>query len=338
MEHPIRLVAYALACAMLLAPQAYGAPAEFYRGRNVFVVIGYTPGGGYDLYARLLARHLGKHIPGNPTVVPQNMPGAGSLKAANYLYTIAPKDGSVIGTFAHGMGSAPLLGQAKFDARRFAWLGSIAKDVMLCLSWNSSPIRKWDDVMARPFLFGGVAAGNAPDIYAKLYNAVLGAKIRLATGFPGTNDIALAMQRREVDGLCGIAWSTVKAEHGDWLRDAKVRVLLQAAAAKAPDLPNVPLAGTFVRTPRGRQVLNFVLASQIMARPFAAPPGIPADREAILRRAFDETMKDPAFLSDARGLMLDVDPASGAEIDRLIAELYATPKDVVTEATNVLVN
>ncbi|HEY4266240.1 MAG TPA: hypothetical protein VGM72_13045 [Micropepsaceae bacterium] len=339
MKQHLRWVAYALAAAMLVTSQAQAAtPIAFYRGRNLFVVIGYTPGGGYDLYARLLARHLGRHTPGNPTVVPQNMPGAGSLKAANYLYTIAPKDGSVIGTFAHGMGSAPLLGQAKFDARKFAWLGSITKDVMLCISWNGSPIRNWNDVMARQFLFGGVAAGNAPDIYAKLYNSVFGAKIRLATGFPGTNDIALAMQRREVDGLCGIAWSTVKAQHGDWVRDGKVKVLLQAAAAKAPDLRDVPLAGEFVRTRRGRQILDFVLASQVMARPFAAPPGIPPERQAVLRAGFDETMKDPAFLADAKKLMLDVDPVSGQAIDTLIARLYATPKDIVAEATSVLVN
>jgi tripartite-type tricarboxylate transporter receptor subunit TctC len=319
------------------AAQAAG-PGEFYRGRNVFLVIGYTPGGGYDLYARLLARHLGKHIPGNPTVIPQNMPGAGSLKAANYLYGIAPKDGSVIGTFAHGMGSAPLLGQAAFDARKFIWLGSITKDVMLCISWNGSPIRSWGDVMAKQFIFGGVAAGNAPDIYAKLYNSVTGAKIKLATGFPGTNDIALAMQRREVDGLCGIAWSTVKAQHGDWVRDKKIDVLLQAASAKAPDLANVPLAGEFVHTEKGRQVLDFVLASQIMARPFVAPPGVSAERAAVLRSAFDATMRDPAFLADARKLMLDVDPVDGKDIDRLIAGLYATPKDVVAEATRALVN
>ncbi|HXJ01432.1 MAG TPA: hypothetical protein VNH44_09415 [Micropepsaceae bacterium] len=338
MINRLRQVACILA-ALLIAGSAYAAtPAEFYRGRNVFVVIGYTPGGGYDFYARLLARHLGKHIPGGPTVIPQNMPGAGSLKAANYLYGIAPKDGSVIGTFAHGMGSAPLLGQAQFDARKFVWLGSITKDVMLCISWNGSPIRNWSDVMAKQFTFGGVAAGNAPDIYAKLYNSVTGAKIKLATGFPGTNDIALAMQRREVDGLCGIAWSTVKAQHGDWVRDRKIGVLLQAATSKAADLADVPLAGEFVRTQKGRQVLDFVLASQIMARPFAAPPGVPPERAAVLRAAFDETMKDPAFLADARKLMLDVDPVGAKEIDALIATLYATPKDVVAEATRVLVN
>jgi tripartite-type tricarboxylate transporter receptor subunit TctC len=339
MKERFRRAVYAIAAGVMLASPVLGAtPVEFYHGRNIFVVIGYGPGGGYDLYARVLARHLGKHIPGNPTVIPQNMPGAGSLKAANYLYSIAPKDGSVIGTFAHGMGSAPLLGQAMFDARKFIWLGSITKDVMVCISWNGSPIRSWNDVMGKQFTFGGVAAGNAPDIYAKLYNSVLGARIKLATGFPGTNDIALAMQREEVDGLCGIAWSTVKAQHADWLRDKKIDVLLQAATAKATDLPNVPLASEFVRTKRGRQMLDFVIASQIMARPFVAPPGIPIERAASLRTAFDETMKDPAFLAELKKLMLDVDSVSGAEIDRLIAALYATPKDVVAEATSVLAN
>ena len=314
------------------------AAADFYRGHTMFVIIGFPPGGGYDLYARLLAKHLGQHVPGNPTVIPQNMPGAGSLKAANYLYAIAPKDGSVIGTFAHGMGSAPLLGQARFDANKFAWLGSITKDVMVCISWTGSAVKSWNNVMAKQFVFGGVAAGNAPDIYAKLYKNVFGANIRLATGFPGTNDIALAMQRGEVDGFCGIAWSTIKSQHANWVKDKKINVLLQAAPQKDPDLPDVPLDHEFVRETGQRQVLDFVLASQIMARPFVAPPGISAERKAMLRDAFEKTMKDPAFLADAKKLSLDVDPVSGAAVDALIASLYATPKEIVAQAAKAILN
>jgi len=319
-----------------VAAHAAAADADFYRGRTVTVVVGYTAGGGYDLYARLLAKHLGSHLPGHPNVIPQNMPGAGSLKATNYLYSIAPKDGSVIGIFAHGMGSAPLLGEAEFDARKFTWIGSTTKDVMTCVSWKDSPIKSWADLGKRQFLAGGVAAGNAPDIYAKLFRSVFGANIRLATGFPGTAGISLGMQRHEVDGMCGIAWSTLKGEHGDWLRDKSVHVLLQIADQKQPELANIPSALDMAREPWQRAVLEFVIASQTMARPFAAPPGIPASRKAMLRTAFAETMRDPAFLADARKLHLDIAPVSGDEIDAVIASLYATPKDVIARARSIL--
>lgn len=312
------------------------AGADFYRGRTLTVVVGYTAGGGYDLYARLLAKHLGSHLPGHPNVIPQNMPGAGSLKAAIYLYSVAPKDGSVIGIFAHGMGSAPLLGEAEFDARKFTWIGSMTKDVMTCVSWKDSPIRSWADLGTRQFLAGGVAAGNAPDIYARLFRSVFGANIRLATGFPGTAGISLGMQRHEVDGMCGIAWSTLKGEHGDWLRDKSIHVLLQIADQKQPELASVPSALDMARESWQRALLEFVIASQTMARPFAAPPGIPAGRKAMLRTAFNETMRDPAFLADARKLQLDIAPVTGEEIDAVIASLYATPNDVIARARSIL--
>jgi tripartite-type tricarboxylate transporter receptor subunit TctC len=334
----IRALFFALVfLAPSMAAQA-ATPADFYRGRTVTIVIGYSPGGGYDIYGRLLAQHLGRHIPGNPTVIPQSMPGAGSLKAANYLYSVAPKDGSFLGTFARGMGSAPLLGQARFDARKFTWLGSITKDVSVCLSWSASPIRTWHDVMVQQFTAGGDGADSDPDIFAKLYKNLLGAKIRLATGFPGTADITLAMQRGEVQGLCGISWSTIQSRYGDWLKARKINILLQAAPQKDPDLANVPLADEFARTPEQHRILAFVQASQIMARPFAAPPGIPADRREALRAAFDQTMKDPAFLADAKKMQLDVNPVTGADIDRLVATLYATPKDIVAKAAHAIAN
>lgn len=317
-------------------PAHAAADADFYRGRTVSLIVGYDAGGGYDLYARLLAKHLGSHLPGHPNVIPQNMPGAGSLKAANYLYSVAPKDGSVFGIFAHGMGNAPLLGEAEFDARKFTWIGSMTKDVMTCVSWKDSPVRSWADLAKHQFLVGGVAAGNAPDIYAKLFRSVFGANIRLATGFPGTAGISLGMQRHEVDGMCGIAWSTLKGEHGDWLRDKSIHVLLQIADQKQPELAAVPSALDMAREPWQRAVLEFVIASQTMARPFAGPPGIPATRKAILRTAFNQTMRDPAFLADARKLQLDIAPVSGDEIDGVIASLYATPKDVIARAKSIL--
>src|SRR6185436_4901502 len=183
--------------------------------------------GGYDLYARVLAQHLGKHIPGNPTVVPQNMPGAGSIKAAAYVFSAAPKDGT------------------------------------LCITWEDSPAKHWDDVMAKQVVFGGEGPAGDPDIFARLYKNVFGAKIKLATGFPGTTDITLAMQRREVDGLCGISWSTVKARYGNWVKEKRIHLLLQAAPQKAPDLPNVPMASDYAKTTEQRQMLDFALASEI---------------------------------------------------------------------------
>jgi tripartite-type tricarboxylate transporter receptor subunit TctC len=333
-----RIFASLLLTGAIASPALAAAPADFYKGKTLFVIIGYSPGGGYDLYARLLAQHLGRHIPGNPTVIPQNMPGAGSLKAANYIFSVAPKDGLTIGTFARAMGNAQLIGQASFDATKFTWIGSPTKDTSLCISWSTSPIKTWNDVLAKQTTFGGEGADSDPDIFAKLYKNVYGAKIRLATGFPGTTDVGLAMQRGEVQGLCGISWSTVKAQHGDWLREKKINVLLQAAPVKDPELPDVPTADEFATTPESRAILDFVQASQEMARPFAAPPGIPAERKAMLRAGFDETMKDPAFLADAKRIGIDIKPVNGAEIDALVASLYATPKDVVAKAARAMTN
>lgn len=331
------LIVAAVLCAGVQQTRAASVnPGGFYRGRTIFVIAGYTPGGGYDLYARLLAKHLGDHIAGHPSVIPQNMPGAGSLKAANYVYSVAPRDGTVIGIFAHGMGSAPLLGQASFDARKFTWLGSMTRDVMTCISWKDSPVKSWSDIGTRQFLAGGVAAGNAPDIYAKLFRNLFGANIRLATGFPGTSEIALAMQRHEVDGLCGIAWSTLKGQHESWIADKSIHVLLQIAETREPELARIPSAMDLVRESWQRQVLDFVIASQTMARPFAAPPGVAPERKAILRNAFVQTMRDPAFLADSRKLQLDIDPVDGEQIDAIIASLYATPRDVIARAKAIL--
>ena len=334
----VRTAAALLASALLLSAGAAGAaPAsDFYKGRTINVIIGYSAGGGYDLYARVLSQHMGKHIPGNPNVIPQNMPGAGSVKAAAYVFSAAPKDGTVIGTFARGIPATALIGQAPLDARKFTWLGSATKDVTLCVSWSASPVKTWNDVLTKQTTFGGEGPAGDPDIFAKLYKNVFGAKIKLATGFPGTTDVTLAMQRREVDGLCGISWSTVKARYGNWVKEKKLNILLQAADAKAPDLPNVPLAQDFAKTTEQKQMLDFAMAGEILARPFVAPPGIPEDRKAILRAAFDATLRDPAFLADAAKTMIDIDPVSAAEAEAIVNKLYALPKDVVQKAARAI--
>src|SRR5262249_14851549 len=191
--------------------------AHFYKGRNVSMIIGYSVGGGYDAYARLLARYVGKHIPGEPSIVPQQMTGAGSLRAANYIFSVAPKDGSVLGTFSRSMGIGPLLGQAEFDSRKFTWLGSMTDDDTSCVTWNSSPVKTWNDFLTKPSKLGGLGGDADPDIWALLYKNVFGAKVQLVSGYPGTNDVVLAMERGEVDGLCGLSWSTIKTRHAEWL-------------------------------------------------------------------------------------------------------------------------
>ncbi len=327
--------ALALPCLPVLSalPAHAQSAEEFYKGKTINVVIGFSVGGGYDLYARHLARHIGKHIPGNPTVVPQNMPGAGSLKAANYLFTAAPKDGTTIGTFARTTGINPLLESgATFDSRQFGWLGSVTDDVSLCVSWNATPIKTWQDFISKPSTMGGQGPSSEPDMFARLFKNVFGAPIKLVAGYPGTNEIALAMERGEVDGLCGISWSTVKSRHAQWLKEKKIDLLVQASFKKVPELNDVPLAMDETKDKEKLQILKLILAAQQMARPFAAPPGIPPERKAILVKAFDETMKDPEYLADAKKLDLDVNPVSGKELDELLAELYATPKDVVKRA------
>jgi tripartite-type tricarboxylate transporter receptor subunit TctC len=309
---------------------------DFYKNRTLSLVIGYSVGGGYDAYARLLARYMGKHIPGEPSIIPQQMTGAGSLRAANYIFSVAPKDGSVIGTFSRSMGIAPLLGEADFDSRKFTWLGSVTDDDTTCVTWNTSPIKTWDDFVSKPFKLGGLGADSDPDIWALLYKNVFGAKVQLVTGYPGTNDVVLAMERGEVDGLCGLSWSTIRTRHAEWLTNHSVNIIVQAALKKEPEIASVPLATDLATKPEQRQIIRLLLASQAMARPFVAPPEIPEDRKAALIAAFDATMTNPDFLAEAQKLSFEVHPVSAATIDALLAEVYATPKDVLGRATKAI--
>jgi tripartite-type tricarboxylate transporter receptor subunit TctC len=310
--------------------------ADFYKNRSVSMIIGYSVGGGYDAYARLLARYIGRHIPGEPSIVPQQMTGAGSLRAANYLFSVAPKDGSVLGTFSRSMGIAPLLGQVEFDSRKFSWLGSMTDDDTTCVTWNSSPIKTWDDFLNKPSKLGGLGADADPDIWALLYKNVFGAKLQLVSGYPGTNDVVLAMERGEVDGLCGLSWSTIKTRHAEWLTSHAATIIVQAALKKEPQIAAVPLATDLVTKPEQLQIIRLLLASQAMARPFVAPPDIPADRKLALIAAFDATMRDADFLGEAQKLNFEIHPVSAPTIDGLLAEVYATPKDVLARAAKAI--
>jgi tripartite-type tricarboxylate transporter receptor subunit TctC len=317
------------------ADEARAASIEdFYRSHTVILIIGYSVAGGYDRYGRVLARHIGDHIPGHPGVVPENMPGAGSLRAANFLYNAAPKDGSTFGIFTRGMAMEPLLGNraAMFDARKFTWIGSIANEVSVCTSWYQSKIKTWADVMTTPFTVSGEGSGSDPDIFATVLKNVFGAKIKLVTGYPGTNEMTLAMERGEIDGRCGWSLSSIKAQEPQWLAEKKLNLLVQLDLKPSPDLPNVPFIMDYAKTDKQRQILRLIFSRQVMGRPFAAPPGIPADRAAALRQAFDDTMKDPAFLDEAHRLGLEVTPETGDTLETLVEDLYRSPSDVVAEA------
>jgi len=336
-----RNYAFALiAFGILLTPLSARAGVEdFYRGRTVSLIVGFSVGSGYDLYARLLARHIGKHIPGRPSVVAQNMPGAGSVKAATYVFSVAPKDGSVIGTMSRSVPVEPLLGDLQLDARKFTWLGSIASTASLCATWHTTPIKTWADVLTKPLTLGGEGTGADLDNFAVILRTMFGAKVKLVTGYPGGSEVNLAIERGEIDGRCGWSWDSIKSTRPDWLRDRKINLLVVFSLQKAPDIPpEVPLILDLAKSDEQRTILRLHLAGQFFGRPFFAPPGIPDDRRAALRAAFDATMKDPDFVAEARASRLEVNPASGAEIDQLLAEIYATPRDMVEKARAAIRN
>ena len=324
---------------MLVSASAHAESVEsFYRGRTVTIVVGFGVGGGYDIHGRVLARHLGKHIPGNPTVIAQNMVGAGSLRAANFLYAAAPKDGTTLGVFARGMAMEPLIGasDARFDSRNFAWLGSATNEVSVCATFAGAKVKTWDDALRIPFTVGGDGNATDPDIFAIMLKNVFGAKLRLVSGYPGGADITLALERGEVDGRCGWTWSSVRLQRPDWIGTGKLNLLVQLAMQKSPELPDVPLIMDFAATDRQRRIVTMILARQPMGRPLVAPPGIPADRKEALRAAFDATMADPDFVADATARGLEFSPVKGADLDHLVEELYAMPPDIIAQVRAII--
>ena len=331
------LLAAFLALAVVISARA-DEVADFYRGRSVTLFIGYSAGGGYDAYGRVLARHLGKHIPGEPSVVVQNMPGAGSLRCANFLYNLAPRDGTAIGHFSRGLAMEPLIGTSptQFDARRFGWLGSGTDEVSIFVTWHSSAVKSWDDALIKPFTVAGEGSGSDPDVFSAVLKNAFGARLKLVSGYPGSAEVALAIERGEVDGRVGWSWSSLKLLKPDWVAGQRVNFIVQLALNKSQELAQAPLILDFADTERKRQILRLVLSRQPMARPFAAPPGLPQDRLRALRKAFDATMADPEFLAEAKHRGLEVNPVSGSEIDRLVDELYSTPPDIVAETRRMI--
>jgi tripartite-type tricarboxylate transporter receptor subunit TctC len=322
-----------LGAAIAARPACAQAPAEFYAGRTIDLYIGFSPGGAYDIYARQLARFMGNHLPGHPTLVPRTMAGAGGLTLANFLYNVAPKDGTAFGTFSRGLVTEPLLGTgARFDTAKFFWLGSVAAETSLCAAWSTSPVKSWDDMLHKDFVVGGTGPGADTDIFAPMLKNMFGAKLKLITGYPGGNELNAALEKGEIDGRCGWSWSAIKSTSMAWVTDRRIRMLVQLGLAKSPDLPDVPWVMDFARNERDRQILKLILARLVVAWPFVAPPGLPEAQKAALRRAFDDTMHDPGFLAETERSGLNVSPVGGAEIDALIAELYRMPSDVVDAA------
>jgi len=333
------LIGAVLATSLTGAAQAQSnSVADFYKGKTINIIVGYSAGGGYDIYARMLAPYLTKHLPGNPTVVVQNMDGAGSLKATNYLYNVAPKDGTAIGTFGRGLAMEPLIGGAgtQFDATKFTWLASGTNELGVFVVWHTSPIKTWDDMLTKEFTVGGEGSGSDPDIYAAVVKNLFGAKLKLISGYPGTSEVTIALERGEVDGRASWSWSSLKSTKPHWIKDNLVRFPVQLGTIKNKDLPDVPLILDFAKTDKQRQILTLILSRQVMGRPFAAPPGIPEDRKQALRKAFDDAFKDPDLIAEATKRKMDVNPVSGADIEKLVAEIYATPPDIVAEARAVI--
>lgn len=304
--------------------------ADFYRGKSIDLYINSTVGGGYDLYARIIARHIGKHLTGNPTILPRNMEGAGGMRLANWLYNVGPKDGTVIGAVARAMAFEPLLGNksAHYDATKFNYIGSANDEVSLCVAWHTSAVKTFEDAQTMQLVVGSSGASDDTYQYPALLNHMFGAKFKIVPGYPGGNGINLAMERGEVQGRCSIPWSTVKAIRRFWIDENKISILLQYSLGRHADLPSVPLVMDLAKTDEQRAILKLIFARQVMGRPFVAPPGVPKDRVDALRKAFVETMADSEFLAEAEKAKLEITPVSGDKIESLVLEVYgnATPE------------
>jgi tripartite-type tricarboxylate transporter receptor subunit TctC len=325
---------------VLLSPLSVHAqtPAEFYKGKTIELDIGVSVGGGYDLYARMLARHMGKYIPGNPSIVPKQMEGAGSMRLANFLANAAPKDGLTFGTINRGTAFDPLLGNksAQFDAAKLNWIGSTNNEVSACVAWHTSGITSIEQVKTKELIVG--ATGPSADTYQfpKIANGVLGTKFKIVSGYPGGNDVTMAMERGEVKGRCGWSWSSVLATHKRWIDDKSIIILVQLSLSKHPDLPDVPLVMDFAKSEDQQQIFKLIFARQVMGRPYLAPPGVPKDGAEALRKAFMDTMKDPEFLSDAEKSQLEINPVSGADVEQLVKDIYQTPKALADKAAEYI--
>jgi tripartite-type tricarboxylate transporter receptor subunit TctC len=317
---------------------AQSSVADFYKDKKVRMLVGYGIGTGNDVYMRLLARHLGKNIPGQPTIMPENMPGAGSMVMMNYLYNVAPHDGTVIGVPSRNLALEPLLGneQARYDALKFVWIGSMTREVSTCITWHTSGVNTIEDAKRREVTVGATGAPADSNIFPKLLDAFLGTKFKTVLGYPDSAAVGLAMERRELDGYCSFTWSAIKSARPQWVAEKKIHLLLQLSLSPHPELAGVPLVMDLAKDEASRQVFALAFGTQKMGRPVAAPPDVPLDRVQALRQAFDATMADPEFRDDAArgGLELD-SPISSREVTDILEQIYATPKSLVARFKSI---
>jgi tripartite-type tricarboxylate transporter receptor subunit TctC len=329
-------IRYAICAAGLsvtfLPPLAHGqTPEEFYKGRNITLQVGYAPGGGYDVYARFLARSYGQHIPGNPNVIVQNVPGAGSLKLANQMYHSAPRDGSVIGAIGREQITAPLfkVKGAQFDATKINWLGTLDRSTSLCVTWHTTGVTKIEQLREREIALGGTGPASLTVVLPTALRELVGYKVKIIQGYPGGNEVALALERGEVQGRCGWSYSSLMSTYPQWINEGKLNVLAAASSKRLPELPNVPTVLELTSDERTRQILALIVAPEEMARPYLAPPDVPADRLAALRDGFSQMIRDATFIKEGRAMGLELDPGDWKEMTADIERLYATPVEVV---------
>jgi len=332
-------VALAGGIAAVAAPGAADAQsvADFYKTKRVTVFIGYAAGGGYDRYGRVFAREIAKFIPGKPRTIAKNMPGAGSIVLANALYNTLPKDGTAMGIIGRGVPMEPLFGRKgpKFDATKFNWIGSINNEVSLCVAFHTSGFKTIQETQQREMILAATAQGSDGVDFPLALNNVLGTKFKLITGYPGGATLQLAQERGEAHGRCGWSWSSIKTTRPHWIKEGKLKIMLQLALKKHPEIPaDVPLVMDLAKTDRDRKILQLIFARQAMGRPFLAPPDVPGDRVAALRGAFDAMVKDPAVKAMAAKTKLEIEPVSGREIEDMLKEIYATPKEIVQAAAD----
>jgi tripartite-type tricarboxylate transporter receptor subunit TctC len=328
-------VAWATACALALTvaasvPAVAQQAGEPYAGKQVRMIIGFGPGGGYDRWARTIGRHLGKHLPGKPAIIPQNMPGAGSYVAASYLYNVAAKDGTAIGAIARDAALGPLSGApgAQFDPLKLSWIGTPAKETNICISFRTAKVKTADDLFKQQLIVGDTGPGTGTRTYPKVLNAMLGTKFKLVGGFKSSVDVMLAMERGEVDGICE-SYASVLNRHRDWIENKTINILFQGGAKPHPALKGVPFVLDFAKTEEQKQAIRFLYAGQGIGRPFVAPPDLEPGRLKLLRDAFNATMKDAEFLVEAKKSKLVIEPEDGEYLEALIRQIYATPKPLV---------
>jgi tripartite-type tricarboxylate transporter receptor subunit TctC len=323
-----------------LAAVAHPACAQdnpFANGKAMTVIIGFGPGGGYDLWGRTVARHIGKHLPGNPSGVPQNMPGAGSYNAANHIYNVAPKDGTVMGIIARDAPMGPLTGQKgpRFDPLKVSWIGTPTKETNVCIGFHTAAVKSIEDLYKTELIMGDVGAATGTHTYPKALSSILGMKFRLIAGFSSSADVFLAMERGEVDGICE-SLDSVHGKKPDWIPKKTVNVLFQGGAAPNPEIKDVPFILDLAKTDEQRQLIRFLYAGQAIGRPFLAPPDMPEARLKMLRDAFNATMIDKDFVADTKRLNLELDSETGEQLAETIRQIYATPRDVVDRVSELI--